>query len=393
MDKKFDGYILEQILKSRGVKFSKLQLSKDLGISYSTVHRFLEKKEFTKSELALLFLLYNIKPSVFGKSDSIFLTQVPALKATLPKSKIVQINSIVKKINDNQTEYKFEEYHGKVIDVLHGVNQNIRVFDYFEESYPLESFKKIQDSYDLYYSKIMELCEDKIQANKDFKYTRILQLPYQYSGVIRLGTSIDSVCQLAISIMNVEKFKHILSCFYRLGNNFRLRVLSSPARLYTYILVDEISLITEYFRYNKRKDAIPNILFIDTVDYNRPNNDEVARLIIDLKEEFDFFADKNNDLASKTIDKNLFKTCFHIIYEIQQNLVEDIEKIQELGTIKKIKEHFDRSSRVEGTTIRKADYDISREYALQQRDKEISIFNNLKEKREILLELEKEYEP
>jgi len=193
---------------------------------------------------------------------------------------------------------------------------------------------------------------------------------------------IDSICRFAISIMSVEKFEHILTCLHKFPDNFQFRIMSSPARPYTYILIDHNALITEYFRYNIRREAIPNILFSN---YSKPDNKDMNALIEQLNNEFEFHTRRNKDAAT-TININLplFKSCFYDIYKIQKELVGDIKKIQELGKPKKIKKYYTDIAHIEGLTIHKADYELSRSYALRSRKREENVFNLLEEKKKIL---------
>ncbi len=389
MKEKSHGYIFEKIIYGKNVNFSKKQLADDLGLPPSTFYKFLKKEKFSKQELALIYLLYDIPPSAFGEKNNIFIPSSPELKKSNHENSIIVINPTVNKKNEQDYQLAIESYYNKVLQVLGTAQTDIKVLDYFGQRQPIEKeddenedTKTYNKATKTYYNNIIELFSSKIEQDKDFNYVRLLQLPFDYLGVLKLDEKeIDSICRFAISIMSVEKFEHVITCLQKFPDNFQVRIMSSPARPYTYILIDHNALVTEYFRYNIRKEAIPNILF---ANYDIGNKDMLS-LIEQLVNEFNFHTKKNKDSITTTnINLSLFKSCFYDVHKIQEELVGDIKNVQELGTPEKIKEEYDKGARVEGSTIHKAYYTLSRDYALRNLEREEYVLNMLEKKKKIL---------
>lgn len=379
------GEKLINILKNEMPRFSRKAVADDLGITTSVLYKLFKKEKFSKAEIALVHLLFNIPTSTFDMPNSAFSTQLEGWNYGENNIDIITINSTVKSPMDSD----IKNYLEKVVDILRSAKQNVKVVNLLS-AHRDHSSTYAQSKYQLYYDDMVYIFKNILVENPNFKYTRILQLPFWYFGILRPKIDdIRSILHVAISLMSVEKFEHLINCFHELDSAFQLRVMKDLIRPSSYMLIDENISVTEFYRYDKNKQDLPNILYIDRIN-SHSNNNGVNHAIKSMHEEFDFFANANKSRfatsSSRAITIDLFRDAFYGLLDIQQEIVEDIRLINKLSSKQKIKDHYDPIATVntEDEIIIKKQYTISKEHVINHGNRELLILEELLAKKELL---------
>lgn len=151
--------------------------------------------------------------------------------------------------------------------------ENIVVLDYLAHH---RSFNAIKDpelarSYESYFKVI----EGQV-IERGLFYTRIMQLPL---GEIK-ALSRDELIYRCVELMFSETLEHIKR-LYDSTCDFQLYILGTPLRPYSYMIIDNMYLLSEYERYDRSNVSLPDHLIVDRADSGNRLQDMNVKLLIE----------------------------------------------------------------------------------------------------------------
>ncbi|WP_299547029.1 helix-turn-helix domain-containing protein [Seonamhaeicola sp.] len=272
---------LVQVFKKNNIKYQ--DFTQATGISRSRLHTYFNKslKDFKRHEVAMLCSLLPITPDFFGLDDSIYTFKYKDKSDSAISYSHLKKNDLIKNYQDF-----LELYFDRIIDEVKKAKEEIIVLDYTGDNLFVtekltrsgSDFKSFHDNYERYLEAISEFIYSKKKENLAKPvYTRILQCPInKLDRGINFNNHLDVVLDLSYNDMFAQ-FEQL----YRddCKDYFNLYSIEKAFRPYSVMIIDRKIIITEYVRYNKSLEAVPDILFID---YKRSDSaNDVAKVLID----------------------------------------------------------------------------------------------------------------
>lgn len=292
-----DGEQLQKLLRNKEISIddaAKMYFDKPR----ATMYNLLKKKKFSKSEIALTCILFQLKPDFFGLSKEYFST--PFNRHSLVDFVCFSSPFSVKKSPIQITQEYFElvsRYVGKA-------NQKVSIYDYISRDEEMESplYRKSKREY-------YKLIEKGLKDKKFKIYEKVVALPL-------LGTKIshhsslffDEMVKQAIRMLYTETFNHIIRSFSIIQNNncaeFSFYIVN-PTRLYNYTLVDDNFIISTYDKFNDIGISNPDMVFVEEVGSKKNEKDHISTLWTVYEHEFKAISNRNDKPHSRrvTIEK------------------------------------------------------------------------------------------
>ena len=317
------GEVLRQKLKEKGIKQS--WLAKEMGISKGTLNSILktaskggkenERSAIPKYYLCLICSLTGLSPEDLGYSSTYFKSKYSSNST----QEFIGYNSA---LSNKQNYNSFFDSYFRIMRkyILEEVTESIYLLDYVAREIGVD-FKGNKDYYHKENSRYFNDLEQKLSAmaakNEEFKYTRIAQLPLECSV-----ETFEQGVQKLIEILSLESFQHIWKNFcsnYKAF--FSLYLLIKPIRLFSWWIVDEKKILSEYSFYDIRNIPIPNLLFMNT-------GDKISKDLISCH-----LTDLNSVISRDKVGENkqVFKEHFSIATNERMKLlnseVEEMEKV------------------------------------------------------------------
>ena len=200
---------------------------------------------------AFLYLSHNIPLDVFSvKREEVFTEYSPRLSSLV---KFLDMTKLEKDENALLMEYPeaLKEYVAKA-------KYKIWIYDYFiPEASKSGIFKKAHEAY---YASI----ERQLLEEPKLEYHRLLAFPYEQDKE-ESKRKIDIIRKVVRRCSDIA-FKHIVKCFSNFEDRFVLSYAYIPFRLYSYAIIDEDYIISEFMRYTNKSFPKPDILFINKIE-------------------------------------------------------------------------------------------------------------------------------
>jgi len=234
---------------------------------------------------------FNIPYKIFHKDlrhDHIFTDYSPQL-ATLRA--FVPLNYAGKTSRDEE-EFINRYISGVRKFILQG-RRSITVYEYLGKGRQF-NYGAALSYYEEAHKDVFDLIEKQIKDNPDLKYTRFLALPFSDIQQSEFQEHKESFTIQAVTECSLEVYKHLCRCFKNLENQVDLYIVWRPTRLYHYGIIDDIWVVSEYYRYRRHGDFVPDLLFVQEAidekdnplcDLLRTYHDEINnKLIMDNDE-------------------------------------------------------------------------------------------------------------
>lgn len=302
------------------------QLLKDitnhLSFSNSAYSNFLKKEvgKVTERErrniilrAAFLYLSHNIPLEVFDvKREEVFTDYSPR------SSSLVKYLDMAKLERDGKS--LIEEYPKALKEYISKAKEKIWIYDYFiPEASKARLFKKAHEEY---YGAI----ERQLLENPKLKYHRLLAFTHEPNKV-EIKNSIDVIRKVIRQCSDIA-FKHIVKCFTNFDNRFTLSFAYIPFRLYSYAIIDEEYIISEFLRYTNKSLPKPDILFINKIEGHK-DMEELQKKYINTIED--------QEHHKKIIRKKTFKQAVRgVLNTINAEIEECDSRIKVLSTLSQV---------------------------------------------------------
>ena len=319
---------------------NKLQLSvEDFGKKYlqdksrAAVFAMLRKETFALPEIALFCMYFRLSPTFFNQPADLFSTEHNV--DTTTTIDFVSLNAF------DKTEQGFngfiDQYYSQIISCIQEAAQYIIAYNYLGKvrGVPFSGLpQKTKDYYSAIETQTLE------STLPDFTYTLILALPIQEKS--KIPESFKDTTKRAIRHMFSETFHHVVRLFKDFEKKFAFYAIPSPTRLYSYQLIDERYVITEYDKHDRSGVPSNNLLFINRVKKDTID-DPIKILHHGYLKEVEEIKNEANTLHQTKVTKESFTSA---VYELHQDTLYHI-KVLEKKRFQKTTEKFDLEKRIE----------------------------------------------
>lgn len=320
MDNKHHGKKLKEFVKTNLeisiVEFGKRYLPHK---SRAAVFALFRKEQFSLSEICLFCQYFPyFSPSDFDQPKDIFVTPFNKNVNSQSMTTSVSLNAFAR---DKHGFWGFiSEYYAHIINCLQEAKKYAMVYLYLGKvkGVPFPGMiEKVREYYHAMEKKVLE------EEANGFSYTLVLALPQQ-SPMMRPQTFEATVREI-IRQMFFETFAHVARCFYEFERAFYLYALPSPSRLYSYHLLDEKYVISEYDRLNKDGAASNNLLFVNRI---KPDvaDDPIKFLHADYLMEINSIKNEASTFHQTKITRNGFLLAVDEIHQEMNERIADLEK-------------------------------------------------------------------
>lgn len=284
----------------------------------------LSKTRFSGEEICLLCTLFGFSPTAFGWPENAFLPEPSVAGSGHPQDTVFSNESAVSGGKD-QSDY-IQQFFEAINRFLLQTERSLFVCDYIaarqgiKQKAPLEQYFE-QDR--LYFSQI-----EKRLAGQQFQYHRIIQLPLG-SAVRNLNEALELVAEELLP----DTFAHLCRCLRDHPELCHFYVVIHPFRLYTYYVVDQQTILTEYPRFDKSGVPVPDLLF---VNHSSPDNPEAigSRYIRSCLLEFRRMAEAKSNHRNRLTRTSLFEALQLLNKKLSAEL--DLLESQGKGDFKNI---------------------------------------------------------
>ncbi|MEM6966784.1 MAG: hypothetical protein AAF573_18615 [Bacteroidota bacterium] len=291
-----------------------------LGMNKKDLIEFLKyPSRLKKKDFAALYGLLGVLPTDLG-IDDVHL-DISKNKSLEPQNKFFCF-SIWKR--DNLAEEEFiEKYFDAIITTLKKAEKKILINDFLINTSNMLSGKlkkKFFKGYENYYRALEA-------QTKNLKYQRVISLPIELSKTT-LGTENNRIKLLEklISILFKSTFKHIITSFE--NAQFELYALPIPKRNFSFLLIDDQYVLSEYYRIRREGLAVPDMLFIEKVDKERKNIPEKLHYVYNRELE-----DSIDNKRAIKISKELFAECTRNSLKQKEKEIRENENIPNKNAI------------------------------------------------------------
>ena len=139
---------------------------------------------------------------------------------------------------------------------------------------------------------IFRILEEQLTNHSTMTYVRFLALPFSASNLDQAKVNKKKYAYTALQECSVEAFKHFCRCFKNFDTQIKFYIVWRPTRLYHYAIIDDTYIISEYYRYRRDGDFVPDLLFIVNVTDEKDN--QLVDLLKIYKDEIDGKLTKEN---------------------------------------------------------------------------------------------------
>lgn len=119
--------------------------------------------------------------------------------------------------------------------------------------------------------------EAQLSKHPTMEYCRLLALPISEQEEENPQVRIQD----AVIKCSAQLFTHMCSCLKSYKDRVRFIVVMMPTRIYHYVLFDKKFIFTEFYKYNRDGDFLPDLLFVERV---LGKNHKHTRLILNIYE-------------------------------------------------------------------------------------------------------------
>jgi hypothetical protein len=339
-DNKTDGTILLELLAARDIssrEFKRIYKAK-AACAENTANHLLQKDTtvINPPTLHLICSLFGFSPTDFGYAANAFESE-----HSISNDREVYSYNYRDEGNLAYRPY-MENFFRTVNKHLLLTKNTLRISDYIGKFAGIRQNEHID-----YYTREATAYFHKIEtrlAATQFTYSRIFQLP--------LGSKIDdarSAKQYVVETLLPSTFAHLCRCLYHHENQCAFYIVPRPFRMYSYYLIDESTIITEYNRFDKDGVPVPDLLFVNMALAGNDNG--VGNVYIkSAVDEFDRMVNQN-----KQYGLNAYSFCT-AVFELKSKREESKKSlVQEISLVKQqleplhpgLTEYFEKTRLIE----------------------------------------------
>jgi len=314
------GELLREQLQQQNIdipEFYRDHLKDEEFNSITSLYNLFKKKQFSKARIALLCQILNLSPVDFGKPAN-YIKPISSSRS----GRLVTFNLMrYKHEKDAYERFLKEEFYPFLEKRIARARHSLKVLNYFTKRRVSEVQRKYQPYpkfRKLYFRRMENHFAERLRENPHFRYKRLIQLPVNETP----GKDFEGRVIAIVEDLFHESFEHFLHCFHRLGDNFEVYVVQMPVRLFSFFIMDDQSLITQYYRIDKRGVAIPDMLF-----YNEGY--EAKKLVEIHLQDFNRLTEENPILGQRRITYDILRrTVFNLYNRLTIRHQDTYEKLE-----------------------------------------------------------------
>lgn len=292
--------ILKNYIDEKNISVT--QIAKLLGYTRPSIYdKFLSKDEFTNDQIYVLHTVLGISTKLFGKTYN---DVAPDFIEKEGKQSQFMSYNVSRKKGTTYSSF-LRSYFEPIIMELKNAQESIVVVDSLTENWHIGSKINAETGDDQSYVTFQELYKEYLEELEkaiirclDFKkksghkkpvYRRVLQLPLKpcvfkpsdYDSGALNWVYVETISHInrlykkyeKSSKSKISKVDAVLEKFHLLENDhIEFYVLPQPMRQYSFMIIDDRTIITEYLKINKQGEHYPDIIFIQDADKNDPSD-------------------------------------------------------------------------------------------------------------------------
>jgi hypothetical protein len=180
-----------------------------------------------------------------------------------------------------------EQYFNSVSPYIQTAQKKLFVYEYLGKGNNHRE-KKTLGNYEKAHERVFDLIETQLNDNPNLSYKRLLALPYdnwlfnpEKLEEYRLPDLSDIgliACMDAVTECSFESFAHICRCYKKfshdmkgegednLGEKVAFFIVTQPSHIHHYGIIDDNYVVHEHYRYNDKRNFIPDLLFIENAN-------------------------------------------------------------------------------------------------------------------------------
>jgi len=291
-----------------------------------------EMSNYSKLEkIRLLHFGFNVPYNIYEadiKEEHIFTKYSPKLSSL---KEFVPLNYAGKTKRDEQEFIK--RYIGGVEKYIKSATLNLTIYEYLGKG-RMFGVGSALTYYEEVHKEVFRQIEKQLTDNPKMEYTRFLALPFSATVLKEATANKEKYTIDAFQACSIEVFKHICRS-YKLDNQNRVNfyIVWRPTRLYHYGIIDDTYIVSEYYRYRRRGDFVPDLLFVQDVSNEEYN--PLGDLWRTYKDEIDNKLAKDNDERSFKLSIDDFHNAVNKAENRTNNTLKELEKELETAKLEK----------------------------------------------------------
>jgi len=238
-------------------KYSEKGLETFLNRSIEDVHKVTAQRNLKKFFISL-YAGFNIPLEEFGFNSEDILSENYRKKhqkiwSSLEFFQHLKVGNSTSGPKDNLRT----SYSNTLTRYISQAEDEIWVYDYYVSD--AKNDLHYREAHEGHYKSI----EVQLKKNKAAIYHRLLAFPYGFAKQDEYDLEQSTIS--AIKMCSYFTFEHIVNCFLNFDDRFYLSIATIPYRLYSYAILDQKFILTEYLRYKSDLTPIPDLLFVNRV--------------------------------------------------------------------------------------------------------------------------------
>lgn len=330
-----EGELLDKFIKELG--YNNASVGKKIGVSANTVGNQCRDTPVSKLYKAALEKYVGIAEESFEKGELIRKHQGAGkvVSYSIYKEKA----KVAKKPKESAYKQFLTDYFEAIVGEVKKAKKSIVVVDYLKTGFHVYhkgiNGKNKKDHTQLFgnlYSDYLSVIENHVLSFKAkreiISYVRYYQCPIDVEKKNK-----EESKRRAIGLLYTPTIDHI--CSLKQKKAIEARLLLKPIRPYSYMIIDNRILITEYIRFTHSGNSKPDILIIEEIA-NEETNSMTSDLIDSLNSRLseikqDVHIEDSIDLTPQNIELYLTQMKAGLSHQLQKNNVKNrIKKEQKL---------------------------------------------------------------